>query len=372
MRKSIICLFLIVVLASMLLLNVSAAAPGVSLSRNALSGGKYTVTVSFTDIPANNRVEYAQILLTCRTSQHSITNNSLSMKATGSIKVTQQFNTAADSLLVLIEPTVNSFAGIGSEAVFTFTVSQSGSDKVDPGFDLSAILILKDGTEKEINQRVTATNPAESTTTKPTTAKPTTVSTPKPTTVSTTKPTTVPTTVPTTISTQPGVQDPCAKGHTFENGFCIYCAEPDPNYDPCAKGHTFKNGFCIYCAEHDPNYNPCAKGHTFRDGHCIYCAEPDPNYNPCAKEHTFKNGYCIYCLELDPNWDPNIPTTENPTTAVTNPTPAPTTVQPPVNNDVVVDGEDASEPPYWIIGVIAVAALLVGIGFMVVALTKKK
>ena len=138
MRKSILCLILVAVLASFLLLHVSAATPSVNLTRTELSGGKYTVTVNFTNIPANNGVEYAQILLTCRSSQHSIVNNSLSMKVSGNIKVTQQFNTTADSLLVLIEPTVNTFAGIGSHAVFTFTVSQSSGSETDPGFDLAA------------------------------------------------------------------------------------------------------------------------------------------------------------------------------------------------------------------------------------------
>ena len=122
---------------------------------------------------------------------------------------------------------------------------------------------------------------------------------PTPTTIPTPKPTTVSTTAPTTVPTQPGA------------------------VDPCLNGHTYKNGFCIYCATHDLNYNPCEKGHTFRNGYCIYCLELDPNYDPCEKGHTFRNGYCVYCLERDPEWRPGIPSA--PTTVPTTP---PDTVSP--------------------------------------------
>jgi len=84
---------------------------------------------------------------------------------------------------------------------------------------------------------------------------------------STTEPTTIPTTQP----------DPCANGHTFEDGVCVNCQEPDPNYDPCANGHTFEDGVCVHCQEPDPNYDPCANGHTFEDGVCVHCQEPDPS-----------------------------------------------------------------------------------------------
>ena len=67
----------------------------------------------------------------------------------------------------------------------------------------------------------------------------------------TTKPTTKPTTAPTTRPTEG--EDPCKLGnHTYENGFCAYCAAKDPNYNPCAKGHTYENGFCVYCLKQDP------------------------------------------------------------------------------------------------------------------------
>ena len=77
-------------------------------------------------------------------------------------------------------------------------------------------------------------------------------STTKPTTTaSTTKPTTAPTTKPTTVKPS-GNADPCAKGHKYQNGYCIYCAKADPNYNPCAFGHTFENGWCVYCLTQDP------------------------------------------------------------------------------------------------------------------------
>lgn len=174
--KKIFSVLLAVVLMAALTVHVSAdPAPGISLSYAPLSEGKYTVTVTFTNVPENNGVEYAQILLTCRTSEHNITNKSMSLLAEGNIQVTKQFNTSADSLLVLIEPKDNHFAGISNTAVYTFTVSQSGNKQVDPGFDLSAILILKDGTEQEINDRVTAvfvSDPTPPTTQPPTTTEP--------------------------------------------------------------------------------------------------------------------------------------------------------------------------------------------------------
>ena len=154
-----------------------------------------------------------------------------------------------------------------------------------------------------------------------------------------------------TVTTQPGTVDPCAKGHTFQKGFCIYCAERDPSYDPCDYGHTFKNGFCIYCMEPDPNYDRCAGGHTFRNGNCIYCAQPDPD------------------------WDPNIPTAVPTTVPTSAPTTvqltAPSTIQPPVNN-VDSDAAQSDGNPYWIFIVLAVVTLGVGIVAMLFALKKKK
>ena len=102
--------------------------------------------------------------------------------------------------------------------------------------------------------RPTATS---STTTVTTTKTTTTATTTKATTTATTtkvttiKPTTVTTTAPTTV--QPTTQgNVCASGHKYQNGFCIYCAEPDVNYNPCANGHDFVNGYCAYCLTPDP------------------------------------------------------------------------------------------------------------------------
>ena len=69
------------------------------------------------------------------------------------------------------------------------------------------------------------------------------------------------------------IKDLCYDGHTFKNGFCIYCLAVAP---ACANGHDYLNGFCIKCAAADPDYDPCADGHTYENGWCIYCAAPDP------------------------------------------------------------------------------------------------
>lgn len=190
MKKKIFSLILAVALLAALAVNVSAeTAPNITLSYAAQSEGKYTVTVTLANIPQNNGVEYAQILLTCRTSQHNIVNKSMTLLAQGNIQATKQFNTSADSLLVLIEPKDNHFAGISNTAVYSFTVTQSGNGQEAPQFDLSAILILKDGTEQEINSRVTAEYIPDPT--PPTTQPPT-------------RPVTPPTTEPATQPSQSG------------------------------------------------------------------------------------------------------------------------------------------------------------------------
>lgn len=194
MKKKIFSLILAVALLAALAVNVSAeTAPNITLSYAAQSEGKYTVTVTLANIPQNNGVEYAQILLTCRTSQHNIVNKSMTLLAQGNIQATKQFNTSADSLLVLIEPKDNHFAGISNTAVYSFAVTQSGTEQAAPGFDLSAILILKDGTEQEINSRVTAQYVSDPTppTTEPPTEPPT-------------EPVMPPTTEPATQPSQPG------------------------------------------------------------------------------------------------------------------------------------------------------------------------
>lgn len=189
MKKLMSVVFAVAILMVMAV-NVSAeTAPDITLSYAAQSEGKYTVTVSFANVAENNGVEYAQILLTCRSGQHNIVNKSMTLLAQGNILATKQFNTSADSLLVLLEPKDNTFAGISNTAVYTFSVIQSGNGQEAPQFDLSAILILKDGTEQEINSRVTAALASDPT--PPTTQPPT-------------QPVTPPTTEPVTQPSQSG------------------------------------------------------------------------------------------------------------------------------------------------------------------------
>ena len=215
-------------------------------------------------------------------------------------------------------------------------------------------------------------------TTRPTTA-PTTRPTTEPTTIQTTPPTTIQTTPPTTVATQ--TPNPCANGHTFKKGHCIYCLAVDPNYDPCDSGHTYRNGFCIYCLAKQPGYDPCAKGHTFRNGFCIYCMAKDPDYVLCGDGHTFENGFCVYCTTPDPNYDPcaNGHTFENgfcvdclepqPTTSV--PSTAPSTATPQPDSDST-SADEGSMSLSTLILIILVSGMFIGIGVMVYLLFKKK
>ncbi len=83
---------------------------------------------------------------------------------------------------------------------------------------------------------------------------------------------------PTTTSPQ---EDPCMKGHRYENGICAACGavqtvtptDPIPNttpsqqvtvpstgtvptqQDPCRDGHSFSNGVCTACGTADPNFS---------------------------------------------------------------------------------------------------------------------
>lgn len=233
-------------------------------------------------------------------------------------------------------------------------------------------------TTKPTNTTVTSTNPTTASTTRPTTrptTAPTTRPTTAPTTVPTTRPTTVQTTPPTTVATQS--PNPCAKGHTFQDGHCIYCMEADPNYDPCKGGHTFQNGFCIYCLAEQPGYNPCAKGHTYKNGFCIYCAAKDPNYTICGGGHTFENGFCVYCATPDPDYDPCAKghTFENGfcvdclTPQSTTSVPAPTVPQP---GNMHTPAEDGGIDISIIILIILAASLIAGISFMLYLIVKKK
>lgn len=207
MKKSIICLLLITVLAAGLVFNTSAAdTPDLKVTDTAPLDGSSTVSVEFVNIPENNPVEYAQILLTCRTNPHNITKNTLSFKGNADdMLLTQTFNTTADNLLVLLEPQSNTSVGIGNGLVYTFTLRHTTASAEAAGFDLAAVLILKDGTEYELNQRITA-QPASTPTnpTDPTTQPPTTV------------PVTPPTTEPTTPSATPNSTTPT--GNSGNNG----------------------------------------------------------------------------------------------------------------------------------------------------------
>lgn len=57
----------------------------------------------------------------------------------------------------------------------------------------------------------------------------------------------------TTKPNEPDAQDPCAKGHTFEAGYCVFCQAENPI--GCDRGkHNFANGICRDCWTSDPNY----------------------------------------------------------------------------------------------------------------------
>ena len=217
MKQTLILLIIAAVLLTALTVNAGAAGvPGIDLACVEQGEGQYTVTVRFTDIPVNNGVEYAQILLNGGSGAYRIGENSLRLLAEGNLLVTSRHDPIADSLLVLIEPKTNGFRGIGSGGVFTFTLSRVRETNQDPGFTLEAILILKDGAEQQIDRHIVAELPAEPTqppttvpptTVPPTTVPPTTVppavppTTAAPTTVPTTAaPTTVPPTVPPTTA----------------------------------------------------------------------------------------------------------------------------------------------------------------------------
>ena len=205
MKQTLILLIIAAVLLMALPVRAhAAAAADIDLTCAEQDGDQYTVTVYFTDIPAQNGVEYAQIRLTGSSGAYRIEEDSLRQLEKGDILLTLRHDPIADSLLVLIEPKTNGFRGIGSGGVFTFTLSRVRETNQDPGFTLEAILILKDGAEQQIDRHIVAELPAEPnqppTTVPPTTVPPTTV---PPTTVPPTMvpPTTVPSTTvpPTTV-----------------------------------------------------------------------------------------------------------------------------------------------------------------------------
>ncbi len=137
--------------------------------------------------------------------------------------------------------------------------------------------------------------------TEPPTNPPTNPPTEPPTVAPTDPPTVAPTDPPTTVKPQGGNQNPCAGGHKYKNGYCIYCAKKDPNWYPCINGHTYcAEGYCIYCLAEDPTYDPCANGHVYKDYVCIYCLAVDPT--ACDNGvHDYQNGCCTRCFLQDPN-----------------------------------------------------------------------
>ena len=148
MKQTLILLIIAAVLLMALPVRAhAAAAADIDLTCAEQDGDQYTVTVYFTDIPAQNGVEYAQIRLTGSSGAYRIEEDSLRLLEKGDILLTLRHDPIADSLLVLIEPKTNGFRGIGSGGVFTFTLSRVRETNQDPGFTLEAILILKDGAD---------------------------------------------------------------------------------------------------------------------------------------------------------------------------------------------------------------------------------
>ena len=204
MKQTLILLIIAAVLLMALPVRAhAAAAADIDLTCAEQDGDQYTVTVYFTDIPAQNGVEYAQIRLIGSSGAYRIEEDSLRLLVEGDLLVTSRHDPIADSLLVLLEPKHSGFRGIGSGGVLTFTLSRVRETNQDPGFTLEAILILKDGAEQQIDRHIVAELPAEPTQ-PPTTVPPTTVpsTTVPPTTVPPTVPptTAAPTTVPTTAA----------------------------------------------------------------------------------------------------------------------------------------------------------------------------
>lgn len=201
MKQTLILLIITAVLLTALPVWASAAgAPGIALTCLEQGEGAYTVTVSFTDIPGNNGVEYAQIRLVGAFAAYQIGGDSVRLQETGEVLLTSRYDALADSLLVLLEPKGSGFSGIGNGAVFTFALSRIGDSSRDPGFTLTAVLILKDGTELELDQYISAALPAAPTTVPPTVPATTTPTTVPPTVPATAAPTTVPPTVPATAA----------------------------------------------------------------------------------------------------------------------------------------------------------------------------
>lgn len=137
-----------------------------------------------------------------------------------------------------------------------------------------ALVETWNGSGSKTSEKCTFTivDPNATTTKKPTTSSSTTT---KPSTSSSTvKPTT--SKKPTTTKKPTTVQDPCKLGnHSYVDGYCYFCGEPDPYYiEPCH--HVYINGYCSKCGEPDANYKPPHK-HTYENGKCTDCGITDPS-----------------------------------------------------------------------------------------------
>lgn len=80
--------------------------------------------------------------------------------------------------------------------------------------------------------------------------------------------------------------------HNFVNGECTVCGK----IDPTPHEHTFSDEWshdanthwhAATCEHKDQKKDEAA--HTFEDGECTVCGEPDPNYVPPGHEHTYSD-----------------------------------------------------------------------------------
>ena len=210
-RKFIYALSFAAIMISLMLPGVAAETADISINHTTNNDGIYTVHVSFSGIPEDDPVEYAQIRLCGDSNQHEIDVNSFLWLAPDEhLLVTKQFDTSACSLLVLIEPEDRLCSGLGSGPVFSFQIKQSNQTTASLDLDLAAILILKSGKELEIEREISlniAVQPSVPTTepTVPITTLPDqdqTDPTSDPTTAPATSPSTAPVTTPATVPSE--------------------------------------------------------------------------------------------------------------------------------------------------------------------------
>lgn len=141
-------LFLVCLFAVGLTAVSAAGDPEIRLTSGGENDSETTMILSLQNIPSDQRVEYAQIELTCDTEAFDIVADSFGMETEPDrIKTSVKQDTAEDSLLLLIEPEDNTFVGLSNGDVCRFTVQNKTGEDTQPAFTLDAILILKDGTE---------------------------------------------------------------------------------------------------------------------------------------------------------------------------------------------------------------------------------